>query len=104
MIPDVDFLKSSTMVHKFADFFNPPGLTNFFGVVHTEIDLTAISSLSFPPFSCASHRTAGLYIDGRYFPSTGKPISFIWYPDRIERSAEYNGLYLKSTTFMPVEK
>jgi len=104
MIPDVDFLKSSTMVHKFADFFNPPGLTNFFGVVHTEIDLTAISSLSFPPFSSANHRTAGLYIDGRYFPSTGKPISFIWTPDRIERNAEYNGLYLKSTTFMPIEK
>ena len=92
------------MVHKFADFFNPPGLTNFIGVVHAEIDLTAISSLSFPPFSSASQRTAGLFIDGRYFPSTGKPISFVWYPDRIERSAEYNDLYLKSTMFMPVEK
>jgi hypothetical protein len=104
MIPDVDFLKSSTMVHKFADFFNPPGLTNFLGVVHTEIDLTAISSLSFPPFSCADHRTAGFFIDERYFPSSGQPISFVWYPDRVERSADHNGLHLKSTTFLPVEK
>jgi len=104
MIPDVEFLKSSTMIHKFADLFNPPGLTNFLGVVHTEIDLTGISSLSFPPFSCANHRTACLFIDDRYFPATGQPISFVWYPDRIERSAEYNGLYLKSVTFLPVNK
>jgi hypothetical protein len=102
MIPDVEFLKSSTMTHKFADLFNPPGLTNFLGVIHTEIDLTGISSLSFPPFSCGNQRTASLFINNRFFPSTGQPISFVWYPDRVERSAEFDGLYLKSITFLPV--
>ena len=104
MIPDTDFLKSATMTHKFADLFNPPGLTNFLGVVHTEIDLTGISSLSFPPFSSGVQRTAGFFIDNRYFPSTGHPISFTWYPDRIERKARYNGLQLNSVTFLTVNQ
>ncbi len=104
MIPDVEFLKSSPMTHKFGDLFNPPALTNFLGVVHTEIDLTGISSLNFPPFSCANQRTAGLFVDNRYFPATGKPITFTWYPDRIEREAIYNGLKLNSQTVLPVGK
>ena len=101
MIPNVDFLKSSPMIHKFGDLFNPPGLTNFMGVVHTEIDLTGISSLSFPPFSCANHRTATLFVNGRYFPSTGIPVTFTWFPDRIERTADYRGLNFRSVTVMP---
>jgi len=89
------------MIHKFGDLFNPPGLTNFIGVVHSEIDVTGISSISFPPFSCASQRTASLYINGRYFPATGSPVTFIWFPDRIVRYATYNGLDIESITTMP---
>jgi len=58
MIPDVDFLRSSTMTHKFGDLFNPPGLTNFLGVLQTEMDPTGISSLNFPPYGMSVHNTA----------------------------------------------
>ena len=104
MIPDVDFLKSSPMSHKFGDLFNPPALTNFLGVLHCELDLTAISSLSFPPFSVANNRTAGLFIDDRFFQATANPVTFTWYPDRITREADYKGLKLTSITVMPVMK
>ncbi|MDQ1443992.1 MAG: hypothetical protein QOI20_456 [Acidimicrobiaceae bacterium] len=101
MIPTVEDLRSSSLVHRFNDTFNPPGLTNFLGCVQADVDLTGISCLNFPPFSCGDRVTAGLYLEGRYFPSTGARISFTWYPDRIVREAEYRGLRLRSTTAMP---
>ena len=42
MIPVVEDLKSSPMVHRFGDLFNPPGLTNFMGCVQTDVDPVAI--------------------------------------------------------------
>ena len=104
MIPVVDDLRSSPLIHRFGDCFNPPGLTNFIGCVQADIDLTGIRCLNFPPFACADTLTAALYINGRYFPSTGAPITFTWFPDRIERSAEYDGLLLRSTTVLAVGK
>lgn len=102
MIPTVEDLRSSALVHRFNDTFNPPGLTNFLGCVQAHADLTGITSLNFPPFACAELVTAGLYIEGRYFPSTGVPVSYTWYPDRIVREAEYRGLRMKSTTALEV--
>jgi len=104
MIPTVEDLRSSALVHKFNDTFNPPGLTNFLGCVQADLDLTGVCALNFPPFACGHVVTAGLYLEGRYFPSTGARISFTWYPDRIVREAEYRGLRLRSTTAMPFGK
>lgn len=101
MIPTVEDLRSSALVHRFNDTFNPPALTNFLGCVQADVDLTGISALNFPPFACGYAVTAGLYLEGRYFPSTGARTSFTWYPDRIVRRAEYRGLRLRSTTAMP---
>ena len=100
MIPAVDDLGSSPLVHRFGDCFNPPGLTNFIGCVQADIDVLGIRSLNFPPFACSDTTTAGLFIDGNYFPSTGSAITFRWFPDRIERSAEYEGLKLTTTTVL----
>ncbi len=102
MIPRSDDITSSEMVHRFGDMFNPPGLTNFLGCVQADLDITGIRSLNMPPFACSDTVTAGLFVDGRYFPATGEPITFRWYPDRIEREARYGDLRLRSTTFLPV--
>lgn len=104
MIPVVEDLKSSPMVHRFGDCFNPPGLTNFLGCVQADIDIFGIRSLNFPPFACSDSTTAGLYLNGKYFPATGAPVTFTWYPDRIERSADHDGLRLSTTTVLPVGK
>ncbi len=104
MIPTVDDLKSSPLVHRFGDCFNPPGLTNFIGCVQADIDLTGIRSFNFPPFACADTLTAALYVNGKYFPSTGAPITFTWQPDRIERTAEFDGLLFRSITVLAVGK
>jgi hypothetical protein len=103
MILKVDDLKSDILKHKSGDIFNPPGLTNFWGCVQSDIDLTGIRSLNFPPFGCSDIITGGLFINDRYFPASGELIDIIWYPDRIERSAEYQGIYFKSTTVLPMK-
>lgn len=98
----VESLRSDPLVHRFGELFNPPGLTNFLGCVQSDVDVVGIRSLNFPPFSNSDSVTAGLYVDGRYFPSTGAPITYVWRPDRIERSAEFRGFRLSSTTVLPV--
>ena len=102
MIPTVDSVKSSPMTHRFGDLFNPPGLTNFLGCVQADIDPVALRSFAFPPFAMGDAVTAGLFIDGKFFPAHGSPVTFRWWPDRIERTSEVNGLHLHSTTVLAV--
>ncbi|HRK30602.1 MAG TPA: hypothetical protein PLD59_05940 [Tepidisphaeraceae bacterium] len=105
MIPTVDDLESSPMTHRFGDLFNPPGLTNFLGCVQTEgHDPVAIRSFAFPPFAMGDAVTAGLFINGKFFPAWGAPVTTVWRPDRIERTAEVDGLHLFSTTVLAVGK
>ncbi len=104
MIPKSADLKSDVMIHKFGDLYNPPGLTNFWGSVQIDIDLTGIRSLNFPPFGCSDTITAGLYVNNKYFPATGIPVEITWYPDRIERKAEYLGFRFTSNTLLPMKK
>ncbi len=104
MIYRVDDLKSDTLIHKFGDMFNPPGLTNFLGCVQADVDLTGIRSVNFPPFACSDVVTGGLYLDNRYFPSLNIPVKFTWYPDRIVREADYKGINIKTTTALAVKK
>jgi hypothetical protein len=98
MIPTVGDLKSAPMTHRFGDLFNPPGLTNFLGCVQVDFDPVGVRSLNFPPFACSDVNTASLYLDGRFFPATGAAVTHVWYPDRVERTAEVDGLFLKTVT------
>jgi hypothetical protein len=101
LIPTVTYFRSSPMVHRYGDLFNLPGLTNFLGCVQCALDITATKSLTFPPLSGSDQSTGALFIDGKYLLSAGSPITFTWYPDRILRETEYDGLRLVSTTALP---
>jgi len=96
-IPTSDELRSAPLTHRPTDLFNPPGLTNFLGCVQSDLDVTGIRALSFPPFGTADSATAGLYLDGEYFPASGTPVTYTWQSDRIEREALYRGIRLRST-------
>lgn len=104
MIPVVDDLKSSPMTHRFGDCFNPPGLTNFLGVVQAAIDLTGLRCLSFPPFATADTLSGMFVLDGVHFLSLGLPVTFTWYPDRVVREASYKGLQLTSIAALALGK
>ncbi len=102
MIPTVDDVCSSPLIHKFGDMFNLPGLTNFLGCVQADLDMTGIGSLNFPPFATSETVTGCLYVNGRFFKATAAPITFTWYPDRIVREAEYEGVRFQSITILAV--
>ncbi len=104
MIPKVEDLKSCPMIHKSGDVFNPPGLTNFIGTVQVGMDITGISSLNFPPLSCSDGKTAGFFVNRKYFPSYGVPVTTTWFPDRIEREASIGEISFKSITILGIEK
>lgn len=101
MIPTVESLKSSRMTHHFGDVYNPPALTNFMGCVQAEIDPVAIRSHNFPPFN-ADPLTARLFWDDKIFGATGSAVHLTWYPDRIEREAEFGEFRMTTVTSMAV--
>ncbi|MCA1840291.1 MAG: hypothetical protein ABR507_02360 [Actinomycetota bacterium] len=89
------------MKHRVGDVFNPPGLTNFLGCVQADFDVTAIRSLNFPPYGSGDTITGGLYINGRYLPTTGAEVTHVWFPDRIVRTAKWDSWAITTTTVMP---
>lgn len=104
MIPTVDDVKSDALIYRFGDLFNPPGITNFWGCVQSHTDISGLSGINFPPFGTGNAVTNGLFINDIYFPATARPIIFTWYPDRIERQSEYEGLYIKTITTLAVNE
>src|SRR5829696_3785094 len=104
MIPVVEDLRSSPMTHRFGDLFCPPGLTNFLGCVQSDLDPVAIRSLNFPPFACSDTVTGTLFLNGKIFAAYGSSVTTTWFPDRIERVAEADGLRLTSTTVLVVKQ
>jgi hypothetical protein len=104
MIPTVDSLASSPLKHRFGDMFNLPGLTNFLGCVQVDLDITGIRSLNFPPYATSDTTTGCLYVNGKFFKSTGSPITFRWYPDRVEREASLDGIAFRSVTVLVVRQ
>ncbi len=102
MIPSVDELKSSPMTHRAGEMFNPPALTNFLGVAQADIDPVAIKCVSFPPFGSEWVSTGGFFLNGRYFATTGRPVTLTWFPDRIVREASWDGWAVRTTTALAV--
>jgi hypothetical protein len=100
VIPTANDLASSPLTHRPADLFNPPSLTNFLGCVQAAIDPIALWNLNFPPLACGDVASGQLFLDGRLFQSSGEPVTFTWFPDRIERRATWRGLEVSSTTVL----
>lgn len=104
MIPTVNDIKSDKLIHKFGDVFSPPGITNFWGTCQADLDITGIRSFNFPPFTNADSVTGSLFLNNRYFQSLNQKIGFTWFPDKIVRETEIDGLNLKSITILPFGK
>ena len=99
-LPTREELASDLLVHRPADLFNPPALTNFLGGVQAAGDPVALWNLNMPPFACGDIESGRLYLDGWVFGASGEPVTYRWFPDRIERSATWRGLEVTSTTVL----
>lgn len=98
LIPTVDDLAADAVTHHYDDMIAPTGLTNMFGTVRVDHDLTAISAVQFPPVSQGLTQTAVLFVDGRLFASYGAPVTHEWRADRVVRRATVGDLEIETTT------
>lgn len=98
LIPTVEDLAADAVTHHYDDMIAPTGLTNMFGTVRVDHDLTAISAVQFPPVSQGLTQTAVLFVDGRLFASYGAPVTHEWRADRVVRRATVGGLEIETTT------
>lgn len=97
-IPRSADLASDVLIHSYDDMFNPPGLTNFLGTAQVDLDVFAVRSVNFPPYSHGDCITGQLYVDGRLARSYGGEVEVVWRPDCVVRSTSVDGLSLRSTT------
>ncbi|WP_205820286.1 MULTISPECIES: hypothetical protein [unclassified Microbacterium] len=98
LIPTVEDLAADAVTHHYDDMIAPTGLTNMFGTVRVDHDLTAISAVQFPPVSQGLTQTAVLFVDGRLFASYGAPVTHEWRADRVVRRATVGDLEIETTT------
>ena len=97
-IPRSADLASDVLTHTYDDTFNPPGLTNFLVTAQVDLDVFAVRSVNFPPYSHGDCITGQLYVDGRLARSYGGEVDVVWRPDQVVRSTAVDGLSLRSTT------
>ncbi len=97
-IPRAADLASDVLTHTYDDMFNPPGLTNFLGTAQVDLDVFAVRSVNFPPYSHGDCITGQLYVDGRLARSYGGEVDVVWRPDCVVRSTTVDGLSLRTTT------
>jgi len=100
MIPRLHELGSDIMTHRHGDLYNSPGLTNFIGTVQIDVDPVGIRSVNFPPYGSGDSVTGSLFLNGRYWPSLGQPVNIQWFPDKIVRTAEWEGIGIETTTVL----
>ncbi len=103
-MPTVDAFKSSRMTASTGDKFNPPGLTNFLGCLQAAPCVMGIQHLTFPPFSHGDTLIGLVTINDLNIHASNTPVTYQWYPDRIERSAAVGDIHLATTTVMGVRR
>jgi hypothetical protein len=101
LIPTVEDFAGATVVDRFDDMVNPPGLTNHVAVVQVDHDVVAVRSLNVPPVSTGDTVTGQLFLDGRLARSYGAAVECTWRPDQVRRSTVIDGWRIDTVTACP---
>lgn len=67
-------------------------------------NLRCLQCLNSPPSATADTPTASLILEDFHFPALGRPVTITWYPDRIVRESDCQGLHLTSIVALAVGK
>ena len=113
-VPALADLASDRIRNRFRDLYSTPATQNEWGSVTAAKSVTGISALSFPPYACCGIpettwspgylATCELYLNGELLSvssASGGETSYVWYPHRMVRQAQAEGLSIVTTTFMP---
>lgn len=99
--PDVEWLASAPLTHSATEVFAPPMVTNGWAEAQACSDPLAYRFFSAPPLATAEGAHAELYLrlperDQVVSVGTLAPTTHRWYPDRVLRTLEYDGLRFAS--------
>ncbi|MCC2591851.1 hypothetical protein LKO27_00200 [Tessaracoccus sp. OS52] len=100
-IPTVHNFTSATVVDRYDDMINPPGLTNHVVVAQVDHDVLAVRSVNLPPLSQGDCVTGRLLLDGVLAQSLGQPVEHVWRPDRVTRTTLIDAWRLETVTVVP---
>ncbi len=112
-VPKLADLSSDRLVYHFRDLFNPPVAQNELGILQAVKSVSAITSISFPPYGCCgvpkmtfspgSLITCETFLDGKILNAypEGATVAYTWYPHRIVRETQVKGLHFRTETFLP---
>ncbi|HWF66666.1 MAG TPA: hypothetical protein VN670_05150 [Acidobacteriaceae bacterium] len=116
-LPGLENLASDRIRNHFRDLYSPPATQNEWGYVKASKSVTGITALSFPPYACCGIpdtawspgylSTCELYLNGELLEvsaTSGGGTSYIWYPHRIVRQAQAEGVAITTTTCMPSKR
>lgn len=105
-IPNLDWLASIPMTHRAKEVFAPPMVTNQWAEAQACTDPVAYRFFSAPPVATAEGMQAELYMRLPHLDQVvplrklGVPITYTWYPDRVRRTMEYDGLVFESVMML----
>jgi len=92
----VDRLCSEEMVHRWSEDYATPPCANDLGAFRIAPDPMGVANFMMPPFSTMGESTAMLYVNRKHAPSEGTKVGYTWYPDRVRRRCEIDGLRIET--------
>ena len=116
-IPGLSDLASDRLVHHYRDLFNAPEAMNEWGYLQVSKSVSGMTAITFPPFACCGVptmpfspgdlTTCELFLNGRLlnsYPPPAGQVTYTWYPHRVLREAEVEGMRFTTETFLPSKR
>jgi hypothetical protein len=115
-VPTVSDLAGGRFTHRMRDLYSNQTTHNELGYVQATKSVSGITALALPPFGCCGVPdtpwspgfllTCELFLNGRILLSypDGDTVTFQWFPHRIVRQTEADGLQFSTEMFMPAQR
>ncbi len=112
--PALTALAGDRVLHRYVDLYQAPTAQNEWGYAQATKSVSGITAVSFPPFGCCGVPeiswspgfllTCELFLNSRILMSYAPPadqVAFQWFPHKIVREADVEGLRFTTEMFMP---
>lgn len=98
----IENLGTEEMCKRWDDHFSLPPLFNDLGCFRVQFGPMAIQDFMYPPFSGKNEGTGMLYINRKHPATEGITVGYTWYPDKVRRRSELDGIEIETITRAPV--
>lgn len=114
-VPSTADLASIPMRFRFTDLFQMPVFANEWGYAQASKSVSGITGITFPPFACCGVpevtwspgllTTCEISIEGQLLSIAPQAdVTYRWLPQRVEREQTYQGIQIRTHSFMPIRR